>query len=109
MPRPATEIEEEAAVAEAPVSSEVEPSLAEAKATFGDPSTVEAAPPADVVVEEEPAAGSAQAAEPEAPAAEATDSAAAPAEATPTEEPEEEDVSLEAILEDLKRREGRSE
>jgi small subunit ribosomal protein S1 len=111
MPRPAAEIEEEAETAVEPARAEEEPALVEAKTTSGDPSTVEAAPAADVVVEEEPAAASAEATEPEAPAAEPAEpqAPAAEAEASPAEEPAEDDVSLEAILEDLKRREGRSE
>ena len=156
MPRPATEIEEEAAesapeavaaVADsaspssAPLASETDeiapaevtsdggagsgapepaPAVAaevaasteavEAEAPSGDPSKAEAAPSTDAAVDEEPAAT----------AAEATTGAATPAEpvAGATAEPgteeageaeqSEEDISLEAILEDLKRREGRS-
>ena len=100
MPKPAAEIEEEEAEAAAPEptpeqvasvsAAAVEPRLVEAAATSGDPSTPTSAPTKEAAVDEEP----------EAPAAEA------PAEAA--EEAEDEDVSLEAILEDLKRREGRS-
>ena len=145
MPRPATEIEEEAAEAApdavaagadsassssataaetteiapaeiatdggaepgaaepTPAAAEVAAPMeaAEAEAPIGDPSTSEAAPSTDAAVDEEPAAT----------AAEATTGDATPAEGT-TEEAEgeqsEEDISLEAILEDLKRREGRS-
>jgi small subunit ribosomal protein S1 len=145
MPRPATEIEEEAADAVAAEASEaaasVSPStaqlastdteiaqaevttdggaesgatvaapapaatapadVAEAEAPIGDSSTVEAAPSTDTVD-----------AEPAEPAAEAVTEAAATEEATaeeaPAEEQTDEDISLEAILEDLKRREGRS-
>jgi small subunit ribosomal protein S1 len=66
----------------------------EAEASSGEPSTAEAAPSTDAAVEEEPAAT----------AAEATTGDG------PTEEGEQsdEDISLEAILEDLKRREGRA-
>ena len=143
MPRPASEIEEEAAEAApaaaaeaAPVSpsaaqlastdTEVAPAevtsdggaesgatvaapapaadaapaqAVEAEAPSGDSSTAEAAPSTDDAVDEEPAATAA-----EATAGEAT-SEEAPAEAEPASE---EDISLEAILEDLKRREGRS-
>jgi small subunit ribosomal protein S1 len=138
MPRPATEIEEEAAdavaagasAAAAPVSpssaplastnAEVAPAdvatdggaesgataaapatapapagsveAVEAEASSGDSSTVEAAP--DDAVDEEPAATAA-----EATAGDGT---------TEEGESSEEDISLEAILEDLKRREGRT-
>ena len=146
MPRPATEIEEEAAEAApdaesagadsaspssappASTDSEIAPAeiatdggaesgaaeptpgvaevaaameAAEAVAPMGDPSTAEAAPSTDAAVDEEPAAT----------AAEATAGDATPAEGTAEEGDEaasDEDISLEAILEDLKRREGRS-
>ena len=147
MPRPATEIEEEAAEAAAPdavaaapdsaspssappasTDSEIAPAeiatdggaesgaaeptpavaevaaameAAEAEAPIGDPSTAEAAPSTDAAVDEEPAAT----------AAEATTGDATPAEGTAGEGDDaasDEDISLEAILEDLKRREGRS-
>jgi small subunit ribosomal protein S1 len=155
MPRPATEIEEEAAEAapdevaaeadsaspsSAPHASETneiapaevtsdggagsgatEPAPAvaaevavsteavEAEAPSGDPSTAEAAPSTDAV-DEEPATTAAEAttggATPAEPAAGAT---AEPAtEEAGEAEQSEEDISLEAILEDLKRREGRS-
>ena len=139
MPRPATEIEEEAADAVAAGASaaaaSVSPSTAqlastdteiaqaevttdggaesgatvaapapgadaapaqavEAEASSGDPSTAEAAPSTDAAVDEEPAATAA-----EATAGDGT---------TEEGEQSEEDISLEAILEDLKRREGRS-
>ncbi len=70
---------------------------AQAEGPIGDPSTPEAAPSTDDAVDEEPAE----------PAAGAT---AEPAteEAGESEGASEEDISLEAILEDLKRREGRS-
>ncbi|HJU57869.1 MAG TPA: 30S ribosomal protein S1 [Actinomycetota bacterium] len=112
MPRPASEIEEEAAeaaprveaesaltssepaetaeVSEAPVAAS-KPVEAEAVAPAGDPSAPHTAPSTEDTADEEPAA----------PAAEA------PAEASAEES--EEDISLEAILEDLKRREGRGE
>ena len=112
MPRPASEIEEEAAeaaprveaesaltssepaetaeVSEAPVTAS-KPVEAEAVAPAGDPSAPHTAPSTEDTADEEPAA----------PAAEA------PAEASAEES--EEDISLEAILEDLKRREGRGE
>src|SRR5262245_9477422 len=128
MPRPATEIEEEAAEAqaaeevpsteeavpaaaaesdvvaepvaaaptaetsEAPTATTPEPVTAQAEAPTADPSTAEAAPSTDAAVDEE-------AAEPAAEAADAEGEAEAQSE---------EDISLEAILEDLKRREGRS-
>ena len=138
MPRPATEIEEEAAEAvvaagagsaspsSAPLASgasEIAPAAvapdggagsgasepapavappasadaAQAEGPIGDPSTPEAAPSTDAAVDEEPTE----------PAAEA---AAEPAteEAGEGEGASEEDISLEAILEDLKRREGRA-
>ena len=147
MPRPATEIEEEAAEAAAPdavaagtdsaspssappasTDSEIAPAeiatdggaesgaaepspavaevaaameAAEAEAPIGDPSTAEAAPSTDSAVDEEPAAT----------AAEATTGDATPAEGTAEKGDDaasDEDISLEAILEDLKRREGRS-
>jgi small subunit ribosomal protein S1 len=136
MPRPATEIEEEAADAvaagagsaspssapPASATSEVAPAevtpdlaaesgasqpapaapagtadVAQAEAPIGDPSTPEAAPSTDAAVDEEPtepAAGAA--AEPATEEAGEGDGAS------------EEDISLEAILEDLKRREGRA-
>ena len=142
MPRPASEIEEEAAEAPAtatagtaagspssaqlasptsgvaetenatdvgagsgapePVPAEVAASAgtavaAQAEGPIGDPSTPEAAPSTDAAVDEEPT-------EP------AAGAAAEPAteEAGEGEGASEEDISLEAILEDLKRREGRS-
>jgi small subunit ribosomal protein S1 len=129
MPRPASEIEEEAAPAQAAEATTVSPSTAqlastetevapagitpdggaesgatasapapieavEAEASSGDLSTDEAAPSVDGAVEEEPAATAA-----EATAGDGT---------TEEGEQSEEDISLEAILEDLKRREGRS-
>ena len=147
MPRPATEIEEEAAEAapdavsagtdsaspsSAPPASETDeiapaevtsdrgagsgapeptpavaaevaasPEAVEAEAPIDDPSTAEAALSTDTAVDQEPAAT----------AAEATTGDATPAEGTAEEaegEQSEDDISLEAILEDLKRREGRS-
>jgi hypothetical protein len=71
--------------------------VAEAEAPIGDSSTVEAVPSTDDAVEAEPAEPAAEAATEEATAEEA-----------PAEEQSDEDISLEAILEDLKRREGRS-
>ena len=127
MPRPATEIEEEAAAAveveeaasteevapqtpaetvpepvaaaaaptaeasEAPAATSPEPVTAGAEAPTADPSTPEAAPSTDAAVDEESAETAAEAEEGEGKGAES-----------------EEDISLEAILEDLKRREGRS-
>ena len=133
MPRPASEIEEEAAPAQAAEAATVSPSTAqlastetevapagvtpdggaesratvpapapapveaveavEAEASSGDSSTAEAAPSVEGAVDEEPAAT----------AAEATAGGT-----TEEGEQSEEDISLEAILEDLKRREGRS-
>jgi len=139
MPRPASEIEEEAApaaeaatvspstaqlastdaeiaqaevtpdggaesgatvAAPAPADAVAAPAEAvEAEAPTGDSSTAEALPSTDDAVDEEPAAT----------AAEATTGEANPEEAPAEGEPaSEEDISLEAILEDLKRREGRS-
>ena len=139
MPRPASEIEEEAADAVAAGASSASPSsaplaaadseiapaevapdggagsgvsepapaevaapagttvAAQAEGPIGDPSTPEAAPSTDAAVDEEPT-------EP------AAGAAAEPAteEAGEGEGASEEDISLEAILEDLKRREGRS-
>jgi small subunit ribosomal protein S1 len=134
MPRPASEIEEEAAPAQAAEAATVSPTTAqlastetevapagvtpdggaesgatvaasapapieavEAEASSGDPSTAEAAPSVDGAVDEEPTEPSAGAA-----AEPATE------EAAEGEGASEEDISLEAILEDLKRREGRS-
>jgi small subunit ribosomal protein S1 len=127
MPRPATEIEEEAAptpepvaeavaeapspepeavpepavaaaaLAETPEMSEApapapEPAAAEAEAPAADPSTAEAAPSTEAAVDDS-----------------ATETPA-DAEAEEAEAPQsDEDISLEAILEDLKRREGRSD
>jgi small subunit ribosomal protein S1 len=131
MPRPASEIEEEAtptpepvatnvvaegptpepepvAAATAPVAESVPAAVAEsvaAEASTGSesPSTVESRPSTDVAVDEARAG--------DAPAGQAVDEepAEAPADSDKAEEAEsEEDISLEAILEDLKRREGRS-
>jgi small subunit ribosomal protein S1 len=120
MPRPASEIEEEAAEAapaaveepalaspepaetaempETPAASTATPVEAEAVALAGDPSAPEAPPSTDEAADEQPEE------EPAAPAAEAPRE-----EATKGESESEEDISLEAILEDLKRREGRGE
>jgi small subunit ribosomal protein S1 len=138
MPRPATEIEEEAAPAGAAVASPSSAQLAstsdeiaptevasdggaesgaapsapaevpapaasteavEAEAPARNSSTAEAAPSTDAAVDEEP----------EATAAEATAGDAANSEgSTEGDGASEEDISLEAILEDLKRREGRA-
>ena len=70
----------------------------EAEASSGDPSTAETLPSTDDAVDEEPAAT----------AVEATTGEASPQEAGEGEPASDEDISLEAILEDLKRREGRS-
>jgi small subunit ribosomal protein S1 len=100
-----TEIEEEAVT---PVAA-AEP-VADAAAPEEAPA---AAPPMDEAstVEEPPAPAEAAPVAEAAPAAEVAAESVeeAPAEATATEGEAEEDVSLEAILEDLKRREGRSE
>ena len=77
---------------EAPGAGTPEPVEAEAEARVSDPSTAEAAPITDAVGDEEVA-------EPAADTTQAEGEAAAESE---------EDISLEAILEDLKRREGRS-
>jgi small subunit ribosomal protein S1 len=118
MPRPASEIEEEAAPAAEPEPVATEVAAAEAPA-------VEAQEVAAVAATPEPvAAVEAESAEAEAPAADqSTAKSAASMDATVDEEAAEsaaeaeqgtgeaeggEDISLEAILEDLKRREGRS-
>ncbi len=123
MPRPATEIEEEA-VSEAAVEEVVgapalasgsqreEPAplaaLAEATTAGGSQSASAEAPATDAVVPEPEL--ETEAAEMPAPAEEPAEAAAEAPTAEPApEEPSEEDISLEAILEDLKRREGRSE
>ena len=86
----------------APAPAATTPADVAEAAPIGDSSTVEAAPSTDDAVDAEPAE----------PAAEAATEAATPEEATaeeaPAEEQSDEDISLEAILEDLKRREGRS-
>jgi small subunit ribosomal protein S1 len=128
MPRPASEIEEEATPAPEPETVAVEPAgneavveteevaaaspvaepvaavEAEPEAPAGEPSTVETAVSTDAAVDEEPAATVGE-------AAPAEGVAEAPAEAEGEGEgaESEEDISLEAILEDLKRREGRSD
>ena len=131
MPRPASEIEEEATptpepaatevVAESPapepepvaaasarVAESVRAAVAEsvpAEASRGteSPSTVESQPSTDVAVDD------ARAGDVEAGKAGDEEPAEAPAESDKADEAEsEEDISLEAILEDLKRREGRS-
>jgi hypothetical protein len=76
--------------------------VAEAEAPIGDSSTVEAAPSTDDTVDAEPAEPAAEAATEVAATDEGT------AEEAPAGEQSDEDISLEAILEDLKRREGRS-
>ncbi|MGZ8612768.1 MAG: S1 RNA-binding domain-containing protein, partial [Actinomycetota bacterium] len=96
MPKPATEIEEEEAVAApAPVVTEAAGPAAVA---------VEAAPEEEVPAEARAAATVLAPAEPEPVAPEPE-----PVAPEPAAEPAEEDVSLEAILEDLKRREGRTD
>jgi small subunit ribosomal protein S1 len=125
-----TEIEEEAApAAEAAVEAAVTPppsstappetpseaAPAEVATTAGGAESDSSAAPATEVATADgasaPVAAEAPAeAEPaEAEPAEAEPAEAEPAEAEPAEEASEEDISLEAILEDLKRREGRSE
>jgi small subunit ribosomal protein S1 len=123
MPRPASEIEEEAiptaeretvaaepageapAVeteeATSPVAEPVAAEAAEPEAPARDPSTVETAASTDAAVDEESAATAGEATPTEGPAE-------PPAEAEGEAASSEEDISLEAILEDLKRREGRS-
>jgi len=124
MPRPASEIEEEAAPApaaeavpeaEAPEPEAVpEPTAAAVEASAETPSTSETP---TAVTEPAAAEGEAPAAEPSSAEAAAStgatvdDSPDTPADAEPAEgegAASEEDISLEAILEDLKRREGRS-
>ncbi len=107
MPKPATEIEEETAAGPAPSEAEaaLPPAAAGAEPVVEVPTeapSVEVPAPAEAAVE----VPAAPVSEPEPPAVEATPEPAA-AEAAP--EPAEEEISLEAILEDLKRREGRTE
>jgi small subunit ribosomal protein S1 len=120
MPRPASEIEEESepepvvaqtvAIAPEPEATAVASASpdtagtaveAEPEAPAGDPSRVEAAVSTDAAVDEESAATAGEATPTEG-------AAEAPAEAEGEGASSEEDISLEAILEDLKRREGRS-
>ena len=102
----------EPAPADVPAPAEVAASTeaVEAEAPAGDPSTAEAAPSTDATVDEEPVATAAEATTGDAPPAEpAAGATAEPAtEEAGEAEQSEEDISLEAILEDLKRREGRS-
>jgi small subunit ribosomal protein S1 len=113
MPRPATEIEEEAAEATLAVDEEAVAS----SSVVAETAEVSEAPAATAEpVEAEAMAASADSSAPEpAPSTDATADAEAeqPAAEAPSEEHSEgetgEDISLEAILEDLKRREGRSE
>jgi small subunit ribosomal protein S1 len=116
MPRPATEIEEEAA--EATPAREEEPAVASSSSAQIDEAQPE---PARATVAPDGGAGSDSASAGSADAAEASsepeatadeEPAASAAEAPDGDAPEgesEEDISLEAILEDLKRREGRGE
>jgi small subunit ribosomal protein S1 len=135
MPTPKdTEIEEETAepapgaVAQAPEAEVVEVVAGAAAEPAGLSSAPETAPSTDATADDQPGGAAAATEEPAglssaqeaAPttdataddqsggSAEATDTSATPP-ATETEEPSAEDISLEAILEDLKRREGRSE
>jgi small subunit ribosomal protein S1 len=123
MPRPASEIEEEATPTPVPAATEVvaerpapepepvaaasapvaESVPAEASRGSESPSTVESQPSTDMAVDD------ARAGDVEAGEAVDEEPAEAPAESDKAEEAQsEEDISLEAILEDLKRREGRS-
>jgi small subunit ribosomal protein S1 len=132
MPTPKeTEIEEETpteTVAQAPEAEVVEVVAGAVAEPAGLSSAPEAAPSTDATADDQPGGAAAATDEPaglssapeaasktDVPAddqaegpAEATDTPATPP-ATETEEPSAEDISLEAILEDLKRREGRSE
>jgi len=132
MPTPKeTEIEEETpaeSVQQSPEAEVVEVVAGAAAEPAGLSSAPEAAPTTDAAADDQPGGSaeatdepaglsSAQEAAPTTDAtaddqpggsAEATDTPATPP-ATETEEPSAEDISLEAILEDLKRREGRSE
>jgi small subunit ribosomal protein S1 len=132
MPTPKeTEIEEETpteTVAQAPEAEVVEVVAGAVAEPARLSSAPEAAPSTDATADDQPGAAAAATDEPaglssapeaasktDVPAddqaegpAEATDTPATPP-ATETEEPSAEDISLEAILEDLKRREGRSE
>ncbi len=90
------------AAEEAPVAAEEVPAGAEQEAEVAAAVPVET-PEATPELEEAEAEAEAEA------KGEAEAEPAAPAEETPAEAKEEEDVSLESILEDLKRREGRSE
>ena len=76
--------------------------MAQAEGPIGDPSTPEVAPSTDDAVDEEPAEPAAGA------TAEPATEGAGEARDEGEEASSEEDISLEAILEDLKRREGRS-
>ena len=84
--------------APAPAADAAPVHAVEAEAPSGDSSTAETLPSTDDAVDEEPAAT----------AAEATTGEASREEAGEGEPASDEDISLEAILEDLKRREGRS-
>ena len=142
MPRPTSEIEEEAAPAAEPAAqapapaaetegfadvsavpgsvAPIEPEAATpvasspgAVAPIDELSTADAAPSADATLDEEPGAPAADAAEGEEGAdaeegAEGVEGAQAGAGGEGEAAEGEEDISLEAILEDLKRREGRS-
>jgi small subunit ribosomal protein S1 len=120
LPRPATEIEEEAPPAAAlePVAAAMPAEVQSVEAEEVPAAAVAEAPPAAAVAAPEQQAPAESVAvvpsgEETAPAPEAEESTPAGAEeaeeSTPVEAEEAEDVSLEAILEDLKRREGRSE
>ncbi|MCI0633722.1 MAG: 30S ribosomal protein S1 [Actinobacteria bacterium] len=87
---------------ESAVAATAPAAVAEAEAPAGDSPVPESVPSTDDAAGGEPASTAA-----EAPTEATTDETAA--EAPSAEEASEEDISLEAILEDLKRREGRSE
>jgi small subunit ribosomal protein S1 len=124
LPSPKTEIEEEepaAAVAEAPATVEAPAAPAEVVAPSEPEAAVEQAPEAEVAAAVTDAGAESAGMPPADATPETTDAtagddpggsapAATEAETPAAAEPQsEEDISLEAILEDLKRREGRSE
>jgi len=106
MPKPATEIEEEVAAPVAPAAPVAEVAEAPAPAPAAPEPEVEPVAPQEPSVEAAPAPAPAPAPEPAPAPVPAPEPVVA--EPEPEAEPEEE-ISLEAILEDLKRREGRTE
>jgi small subunit ribosomal protein S1 len=94
---PAESSETPAAAAQPPETEVVAAETGAPAEPAGISSAQEAAPTTDVPADDQPGGSAAATTQPETPPA------------TETEEPSAEDISLEAILEDLKRREGRSE